>query len=181
MKSVCLSIVTLLLLAQSASAAPATRPADFLVGPVHYQTLRPTNYLYTSTETTLNKIQDAIEEAMPNLLKGFKQVQITGPMIMVYHNATPDPEKPFKLDVGFPIMPPDQEPAGLKVRELPQLKCATIIYTGPIDQIGKAYEKIMPAVFQAGHKTTGEIREVYMYWEDPNSPNNVVQIQVGIK
>ena len=44
-----------------------------------------------------------------------------------------------------------------------------------------AYEKLMPAVFAAKLTPVGESREVYLYFEGVDSPNNVVQLQIGVK
>jgi hypothetical protein len=49
-----------------------------------------------------------------------------------------------------------------------------------MSRIDRAYEKLGPSVTAAGHTPTGETRELYLYWEKPESPNNVIQLQMGI-
>ena len=50
-----------------------------------------------------------------------------------------------------------------------------------MDQQGQAYQKLIPALSAAGHKPTGEEREMCLYWEGVESSNNVFLMQIGIK
>jgi hypothetical protein len=45
----------------------------------------------------------------------------------------------------------------------------------------KAYDKLIPEMIAAGLIPSDETRESYEVWESPDSPNNVVQIEVGIR
>ena len=62
-----------------------------------------------------------------------------------------------------------------------KFKCATILYTGPVNEQSKAYEKLIPAITAAGLKPTGEEREMCLYWEGLESSNNVFIMMIGIK
>jgi hypothetical protein len=39
----------------------------------------------------------------------------------------------------------------------------------------------MPAIAAAGLKPSGDMREMYLYWEGPESANNVIQVQMEVK
>jgi effector-binding domain-containing protein len=56
-----------------------------------------------------------------------------------------------------------------------------VLFTGRMVDVGKAYEKLIPAVTGAGNKLAGESRALFLYWERADSPNNVVQIQLPLK
>jgi effector-binding domain-containing protein len=92
-----------------------------------------------------------------------------------------DMTKPFTLDIGIETVDDAKPTDDLKVRKLSRFKCATMLYTGSLQNLSKVYEKLVPAALAAGHKLTGESREFYLYWEGPDSKNNVVQVQVGIE
>ena len=70
---------------------------------------------------------------------------------------------------------------GFKIVKLDAFKCATILFTGPLSQIKDAYCKLFDCLGAAGLKFKGGFREVYLYWEGPESLNNVVQIQAAIE
>ncbi|MDB5321227.1 MAG: hypothetical protein JWN40_2858 [Phycisphaerales bacterium] len=67
MKS-CLTCAIVLLLTLAARAAdPAVekqvaKPAEYLVGEMHVQTLPAASYLYGSSETTFEKVKDVIDK-----------------------------------------------------------------------------------------------------------------------
>src|SRR5205814_254550 len=77
----------------------------------------------------------------------------------------------------------DRAPAAdeAKVREAEPFNSATFFYTGTVNDQGKAYEKLVPAMKAAGLVPTGEEREMCLYWEGVESGNNVFFMQVGIK
>ena len=89
--------------------------------------------------------------------------------------------KPFTLQVGMPARPGVKAGGDLKARKLEPLRCASIVFVGTVDDIPKSYEQLFKDVSAAGLTPTGENREVYAYWEGPESVNNVVVIQIGVK
>jgi len=168
--------------ARSAEPQDKPKPADYLIGQMHVQTLPETMYLYGSTKTTLAKLSKAIDTLMPALSQGILQGKFIhkGEAVFVYRGATGDQQTPFDLEVGFPV--PDDAKAfdQLKTRKLSSFRCATMLVTGSTAHYGEAYQKLFAGIGQAGHRPTGETREAYLYWEGPESPNNVTQIQAGI-
>ncbi|MBC8107831.1 MAG: GyrI-like domain-containing protein [Anaerolineae bacterium] len=174
-----------------AAATPAPAPAAAAVAPANdepivtkmrVQDYKETPYFYSSTETTLNQIGQVVPETLPKLFAAIKEnnVEVTGPMIFVYHGATQDRDKPFKLEIGFTVAPGAKEAGDFKVRDLEPFHCASVIYSGPITQVGVAYQGLFTELFGAGLQPTGETREMYLYWESPESPNNVQVIMAGV-
>jgi hypothetical protein len=92
-----------------------------------------------------------------------------------------EPDKAFKLQIGFPVKPGAAAPAGAKVRKLDSIRAATVVYTGSLQNIGQAVTQFYSDVAAAGLKPTGEYRESYVYWEGPESTNNVIIIQAAVK
>ena len=130
------------------------------------QTTPAVHYLYANSETTFEKMAEFIKQTLATTEKASKEgkVRVAGPPMFVYKGATEDMSKPFSLDVGM-VVGEEAKPVGqLKVRKTDEFKCATILFTGPVQHISKAYEKLMPAVTQAGYKPTGQSRELYLWW-----------------
>lgn len=102
-------------------------------------------------------------------------------MLFVYHDPSENPAKPFDLEIGVPVRDAAGLPSEFQVRNLPAFHCATLLYRGPLRLLNKAYEKLIPEMIKAGLVPSDETRESYIAWESPESKNNVVQIQVGIR
>jgi effector-binding domain-containing protein len=159
------------------------KPAEFVVGEMHVQTIPAQDFIYGGVETTFDKMVDVVNKYIPLLVQGIKEGKIIQKncAMFVYKGMVEDMSKPFTLEVGWCATENQKDVGELKVRKTAEFKCATILYTGALMNISKAYEKIMPAVKAAGYTTTGESREMYLYFEEPESANNVVQIQIGVK
>jgi effector-binding domain-containing protein len=168
---------------------PPQAESSVTISPMRIQTIPAMNYLYIAAETTFAKMGDPIKEGFDRLFGAASEAKllIARPTMLVYQGGPHyDPQKTFKMEMGIIIGDdaklPDLQPDGdIKVRKTAPFKCATILYTGHVDQQGKAYEKLIPALTAAGHIPTGEEREMCLYWEGLDSPNNVFQMQIGIK
>ncbi|HEY7120742.1 MAG TPA: hypothetical protein VH475_29425 [Tepidisphaeraceae bacterium] len=174
-----------LLAASQVSADPkqeATKPAEYVIGEMHVQTLPPLNFVYGSAETTFEKLGEVVNKYLPLLGTAIDEGRIrpTAGCMLVYRNMT-DLSKPFTLEVGWLVSDKTKATAELKLRKTEPFKCATVMYTGAMANMGKVYEKLMGDVAAAGLAPSGESREMYLYWEGPDSVNNVVQVQLGVK
>jgi effector-binding domain-containing protein len=168
---------------------PPQGNSSVTISPMRIQTVPAMNYLYIAVETTFAKMGDPIKEGFDRVFGAASDAKllIARPTMLVYQGGPHfDPQKTFKMEFGviiaddakLPDLPADGD---IKVRKTAPFKCATILYTGPIDQQGQAYQKLIPALTAAGHTPTGEEREMCLYWEGLDSPNNVFQMQIGIK
>ncbi len=176
------------------AAPPTTRPAgraktvaagadDFVVSKMRVQTLKEHPYFYKSVKTTLATMGPTIQQTMDALVPALKarHVQISGPPTFVYKGAGMDHNAPFELEMGFQVEPGTEAFGDYKVKQLDALTSATVIYSGPIPSIGAAYQQVYPDLFATGLVPSGERRETYLMWEGPESVNNVVLIQIGVK
>jgi effector-binding domain-containing protein len=161
----------------------ATTARESSLGPMRQQTIRGFTYLSATTQTTLATIQQVVVPTTEKLLKAMRENSISprGPMIFTYHGVTGDPRAKFKLEIGMPVEEGAKAPEGFTVSRVEPFKCATFLYTGAVDGIGPAYQKLIPQIFEAGMMPGMISREFYLYWEDPQSPNNVIQIQIGLQ
>ena len=175
--------------AQHQPATPSTQPAgvadpgELIVTKLRVQDLPAITYFYIPTETTLERIGETVQEIMPKMLSTIQEnrVNITGPGEFVYHGVTQDPTKPFQLEIGFPVAEGTKEAGDCKVRKLEAFHCASVIYSGPVAQVGQAYQQLFTELFAAGMQPTGETREMYLYWESPESANNIELIMAGVQ
>lgn len=168
--------------AQAPSTQPVTTTPDFVVSDVRVQTIAGFTYLYGSTRTSFQAMSEPVERTIAAMEKAITEGKFrpSGPLVFVYRDLK-DPGQPFTLDVGF-CVPDDTAAFGdYKVRKVEPFKCATVLFSGPLSKVPEAYNKVMGALPALNLKPTTTVREFYLYWETPDSPNNIVQIQVGIE
>jgi effector-binding domain-containing protein len=168
------------------AAGPATQPAvttpDFVVSDVRVQTIAGFTFLYDSSRTSFQAMSQPVERTIADMEKAITEGKLhpSGPLVFVYHDLK-DPGQPFTLDVGFGV-PDDTAAFGkYQVRKVEPFKCATVLFCGPLSKVPEAYNKLVGALPALNLKATTTTREFYLYWETPDSSNNIVQIQVGIE
>jgi effector-binding domain-containing protein len=164
-------------------AAIAAPPLPFRVSNMRVHTVRGMTYLFSSTRSNYN---DIMTSGASSALAALRQITAggarpAGEILFIFHDPTEDPTVAFDLDIGVPV--PDKTPAigGFKVRKLPPFRCASMVYRGPLKHLRRAYDKLIPEMIAAGYVPSDELRESYTVWEGAESPNNVVEIQVGIR
>jgi len=155
---------------------------EFAVGPMRVQTLSGFTYLYESKEITHDQIPATIGELVGNVMAALKEanVQTLGGEIAIYKQAT-EAGKPFTLEGGFSVPAESKAVGDLKVRKVEPFRGATMIYSGSIGRLWDGIQKLQQEMARAGLKSNGEYREYYLYWEDVNSPNNVMLLAFGIE
>lgn len=154
------------------------------IGKMVVQTIPPTHYLQGGFETDFSSMGEPVGKTLTELMIAAKEnkVGLHGPLVHLYYGAPHrDPRKRFRMETGF-FVPADSPAVGrFKVRELPTFKCATILYLGPAPRIGDAWQELYRSVRAQGLIPTDEERELNLYWEGVDSPNNIVQVQLGVK
>ena len=134
---------------------------------------------------TFDGLGDAIARVMPQMEKAIEQgtIKVKGPFVLTYPagSAHRTPERPFTVHVGLLVSDDSTGGGDVKVRACEPFRAATVLYTGPIAGIGQCYQRIFPALDELRLVATGEEREFTLYYESPESPNNVVLVQVGVR
>jgi GNAT superfamily N-acetyltransferase len=139
--------------------------------------------LAASRTLTIPQVSSFSATAIPGLEADARAHGLTfiGPWIFVSHNLPQDATTTFSLKVCRAIEPPEHYQGNYIVEPLPPLPCAMLDYKGPLQGIFEGgYTPLLEQVLQSGIPLTGEIREVYHVWTTPESPDNHVQIQVGL-
>ena len=173
--------LTLVLATCFALFARAADPAP--LSEVRVKETAPRQYLCSKKELKLGQLGEFAKETIPQLVEKATELKLaqTGPILITYFNFFGDPEQLFTAEIGLPIHKEEAENAGsFYVRKVPKFKCVSVIFQGPLSKIGEAWQTFAQAAMARG-EPTGESRELYLYWEGHDSPNNVVEMQMGLK
>jgi effector-binding domain-containing protein len=168
---------------QQVIAQPEELP--WSVGRMIVQTIPERRYLSASIDdTNFARMGEPVVKTLTAMGEAAKEHKtlLHGPVLHYYYGAPhTTPNKSFKMETGF-LFPERAEAVGdFKVRVLPRYKCASVLYVGPASQIGDAWQELYRSVRSQQLTPTDEERELYLYWESADSPNNIVQVQVGIQ
>lgn len=166
------------------AAAGAPGAGEWSVSPMRVTTVPEITYLHTTVETTLAQVEQVVGPEIEELLAAVRenQVEVQGQVLFVYKGVQMDPGKPFKLSIGMPVAPGTPAVGKYEVKDLPPFKCAGLLYQGATANIPAAYQKLFGELMGGGggHRPTDETREMFLYWEAPDSDRNVVWIQAGL-
>ncbi len=177
-------ILTIVFCAIANQAFAQGKDAEPKIGAVAIQNIPAKHYVYGSIETDFKSMGKPVGETLGSMSKtaSDNKLPLPGPVMHCYYGAPHQaPDKAFKMETGF-FVPEDSKGVGdFKMRELPKLKCATVLYVGPGPRIGDAWQTVYQFIENKGMRTTGEERELYLYWEGVDSPNNIVQVMIGVK
>jgi effector-binding domain-containing protein len=132
-------------------------------------------------KTTLKEIQKFVAQVPAELAAEIQNqgMEIIGNQIWRYLGGDGNPETEFTLQIAFPIK--ENGETYEQIREYNDFKCFTGMHYGAWSNFGKSYEKIMGELMVAGHKMTGEIREIYHVVDFEDQEKNITEIQVGIQ
>jgi effector-binding domain-containing protein len=146
------------------------------------QMIAPLTFFYATSHTSFSQIIEPIMREIPVLqhLIASGQVKSSGPILLIYHDPSENLDARFDLDIGLPIRESRTADGEFHIRPLPTFRCATVIFRGPMKFLPAAYNKLIPDMIAGGLNPSGETRESYLVWKGASSPDNVVQIEVGI-
>jgi effector-binding domain-containing protein len=173
-------VATLLSVGQS-SAQDEAAPK---IGELIVQTIPVRHYVSDSFETDFKSMGEPVRRTLAALIESAREndLALHGPVVHYYYGAPHQtPDKKFKMETGFLVHEGTKALGEFEVRELPAYKCASILYVGPGPRIGDAWQALYRSLREKGLTPTDEERELYLYWEANDSPNNIVQVQVGVK
>jgi hypothetical protein len=160
---------------------PSSRPS-YHVTSVEGRLLPGQTFLSIRRQATFADLPQSIDLMMPDLMKlASGPIPPTGPITFIYHDARPELNRPFELEIGYPVSEGTKVDAPFRVRPLPVLFAGTVTYWGPLSLIDKAYDQLVPGMRSAGLEPGTETREIYERFEGPDSPNNQVLIGIGAK
>jgi len=169
--------------AQAAEPKEDAKPKAAFVGDVRTQKLKGFTFYYASTKANFQNLGEKLKVIIPEVQKSLIEAHglANGPLILIYRGVTDNPKTDFDLEVGYPIAEKVKGIGDFNVRDVPEYSCMSVLFSGPINQIETAFQKLMPALMGGTAKPTDELREMYLYFEGIESPNNVVHISAGVK
>jgi len=92
-------------------------------------------------------------------------IQMTGPPFTKYYSW--DPEGETEMEAGAPVEQVVETQGEIQYVELPAVKVATALHTGPYEAVGPVYEAIEKFIEKEGLRVAGAVWEVYL--TDPNT------------
>jgi hypothetical protein len=152
---------------------------------VAFQTLAEGTYFFLSSRATVAELPSLAPALSKRLFVLLKEAGIPsfGPLLMIQRGASEDPRKPFDFEVGI-LAPKDTKPfREANVRFLAAFPCATTVATGNFAGEGgkAAFMTLFKAAAEQRRIPTSEFRELLLFWESEASPNNLVQVQIGLQ
>jgi effector-binding domain-containing protein len=102
----------------------------------------------------LGKAYGAVAQYM-----GEKGERPAGPAFVAYYNLD---MQNLDVEVGFASAKKLPGKGEIQAGQIPGGKSASVLYTGPYDQCGPAYEALTQFIKQSGHEATGVAYEFYL-------------------
>jgi effector-binding domain-containing protein len=154
--------------------------ADYSISEPRIQDLKGFTYFHTSRKITIRQMNQVMTAEVQKAVAAARN-RINGPLVLTMHGMTANANQPFDIDTGFPVDKGAPAPDGFSVSDVPIKRFATVIYSGPMEQMGLAYRKVYSAIFAGGMMPGDESRQYFLYWEGADSVNNVVMIAVEVQ
>lgn len=138
-------------------------------------------YFCVARSVIVSEIRSFADDALPPLLKMVSALNLDkrGPVEFHYIVAS-DGAATFRMEIAQPV---DQARAcsdPFYFKRSPEFRCVSRHHRGSIRSIGQDWDFFAIDVRKAGFQPSGEIREVYRYWESLESYRNITELQFGI-
>jgi effector-binding domain-containing protein len=156
---------------------------DFVISSMRVQEMKGITYFFISSKTNIAQLGDHIRQSTEKIDLALKsgQVRPVGPIMIIFHRMMQEQGGEFPLEVGFPVADDAQAPDGFEIKKLDKFRCATVLYSGSMQQVRRAFEAVYNDLLGAGLEPTDETRQSVLLFEGQDSVNNVVMIQVGVR
>jgi effector-binding domain-containing protein len=106
----------------------------------------------------------------------------TAPVTFIYRGADGTNTTRFHLDLAIPVRTrPAMLPEPYEVLEAPAFRCVATDYVGPMAHIQRGYDTLFAEMRARGLTRTEESREIYKKWIGFESPDNVTELQIGVR
>ena len=173
---VCFAALTSQLMAVD---APASAPG-YSVGLVQPAKLAETTIAYETVHATMEECGEPIAKAFPELYAKLQAAHIApkGSPIVIFKSLQNKGGTPVDIDVAVPLPANTVAPEGFQVRVLPSIPSVTAIIRGPFSSLKDAYLQFFSELAMTGKVPQGELRQRTLYYEGPNSPNNIVLVEM---
>lgn len=147
-----------------------------------------TTYFLTSRRLTDHDIGAFAGEMIDPLMKQAKALglEVIGPITFIFHDrpivGALGEAAIFRMDLAIPVYEAKgTPPKTFSFRKEPDFSCISATYKGPTSKLLDAWTALRAAPANQGHPASGQDREVFLNWEAPESPNNVIDLQHGVR
>jgi hypothetical protein len=162
---------------------PQANP-EFFISPMRVQTLPEINFFYVTGKpvpfTDLDKDFDTLLDSL-EIAKTQAHLDQAAPAITRYYKVDGSEPALFLMEAGTLVKPGTQPAGSAKVKTLAPFHCAGLLLWGSLAHIGHAYESLQKAIQEAGLTPTGENQEWTYYFENVDSPHNLMALFIGVK
>lgn len=186
---------TTTILARSETPMPttnaATQPLDsvlprimadppFLIGPARPQTERAFDHLYFASAATMDQTDVVTAQLMAKLTaarRDARQIDI-GPVVFIHRGF--GIEDPYTLQIGAVVPAGTPAQAGAAIQHVEPFACVSMVFCGSLYRMDQAAQQLLADTVDLGYTPIGEFRVWYPYFEDNESPNNIMILQCGV-
>jgi effector-binding domain-containing protein len=139
-------------------------------------------YFGMKTKLTILEIMTFAEKNVHKLIEQAQKLdlEIIGPLEFIYDGIDGTPETKFDLTMVLPIKEKKGDSASFQYMETKPAVCVYTTYKGAMSGIGKAWGQFMNDIHASGVKTTDECREIYKKWIEPESNDNITELQATL-
>lgn len=134
--------------------------------------------MYSSTPAGLGELYGFVGR------EGLAPVGMPTGVYLTMPDVVPEPEAQWELwaPVASDAAQRDEDASGIGIKVVPAAKVVSVMYTGPYDGVGPAYEAAMKWMSEHGHQPAGPPRELWYSDPDEVAPEDyVTEIQMPIR
>ena len=146
----------------------ATPAATTATSEIEIKTLPAQDYLGQRFTSRLATVGRDVQSSFMRLYNRIEEAHSrpAGPPFLI---ASEPNEGSIEIEVGAPCIPVPESRDGFHVGHLDAGNAAVLLYRGPYDRIGTAYEELFAWIGTHGYSPRGDAREIYL-----NGPGEVV-------
>lgn len=148
------------------------------------KTTAPMTVLSAERMITIPEVAAVSAELCPVIMQDAERhgLTITGPWIFVSYGFPKDAQTTFKIEFCLPVTIQDSYRGDFVLKTLEPILCAAGQHKGPLRTLfSDGYGKLLQATTAAGHRFSGESREIYHRWQGPDAADNRIEIQFGLQ
>lgn len=148
--------------------------------------IKPIQVLYATEDLTIQEIGKRGIKLCANIIEEIDKykLSIIGPWTFISYGRDGNNDTFFKHEYCVPVENTENYKGIFQIKTLQEIECAFIVYQGDLSEEnfgGKGYRPLVDSIIKSGRNFTGESREVYHKWVSPESQDNIIEIQFGIK
>jgi effector-binding domain-containing protein len=144
--------------------------------------VKPANFLFFRTETTVNQLADFLPIAKDLQREAVNyNLRISGPVHWHYFGFMGDDSKPFTLEVAIPVddIPQDYD-GSFHFKRTEPFPCLSMVHEGGWQSLPETYGKLMREIMERKLQPIGNNRELYINADFRNPEANVTEVQIGV-